>query len=801
MNDITRFVALPAKDRDAEVRAYGIDLGTTNSTIAEISWVPGKAPVCRTVEVEQPTDMGSYISPLVPSIVSILPDGRIWVGEGAKRSRATTQKYNLVFEKNLFYETKNDMGLKKSYYRAPADFNHASKIGGCLLAFLYSAIKGSWDGEFGGLSVTVPASFQLNQIKDTVDAFSYAGLDLDDSDLIDEPTAALIEYMMSNGPEKVLKKDGPSVCLVFDFGGGTCDVSVMELTTDNKTQKINLSQLSISRYHRLGGGDIDAAIVHECLIPDLMKENNLLPLDLTWGEKKKLLEPQLLSTAESLKISLCKEINRLKMFGTYKEEGRDDVVVKLPFVKCSIGNRELMLERPVLSASRFEEILQVFLDTDHLFVRETEYHMTQSIFAPILDALDKAGKSPHDVDMCLLVGGSSVIPQVVDALDQFFEKGTIATFKDHESAQTAVAKGAAWNAFFKSIAGRPFVQSILHDGISIVTSTGEPYRLVPPKASLPYPDNEDYKQIRLEVPHDRVFIDKLMFELVSDIDRQCFFKEVWTLPETALPGEEIVMEYRITAGKRFESRAFLASMPDEVFECMIDNPLVNVYNPGSIRLKIEEAEEGLRMRGGGSADDRDTFVQIAQWYAELNQKERALDILRTALRKQRGPDVGILNLQGIYFGELGDHEREEKSYKEAIKVSRSWSGPMFNLALSYRKRGMHETALKTIERCIDKYGDDGPEHSLKVMCLESLKQIDKAKECARDALDLYDPPATLSDFELGWNHFIAKYVEDAEMLKEIEQEMKKRKKSSGISMDDNVARPELKGDLVVREEL
>ncbi|MBU3935774.1 hypothetical protein KJ909_03815, partial [Patescibacteria group bacterium] len=70
--------------------------------------------------------------------------------------------------------------------------------------------------------------------------------------------------------------------------------------------------------------------------------------------------------------------------------------------------------------------------------------------------------------------------------------------------------------------------------------------------------------------------------------------------------------------------------------------------PGSIRLLIEEKEEELKKKGGGSPDDRDDFIRLARWYAELNQKERVLDWLRSALKSLGKPDVEILNLQGIY---------------------------------------------------------------------------------------------------------------------------------------------------------
>ncbi|PJA48426.1 MAG: hypothetical protein CO171_07435, partial [Syntrophobacterales bacterium CG_4_9_14_3_um_filter_49_8] len=86
----------------------------------------------------------------------------------------------------------------------------------------------------------------------------------------------------------------------------------------------------------------------------------------------------------------------------------------------------------------------------------------------------------------------------------------------------------------------------------------------------------------------------------------------------------------------------------------------------------------------------DDFIQLARWYAELNQKERALDWLRSALKSLGKPDVEILNLQGIYYGELGDHERAEKLYREADRATTSWNGPLFNLALSFFRRSMYQ---------------------------------------------------------------------------------------------------------------
>ena len=115
------------KTKKGSFRAVGIDLGTTNSAVAEITWDPAVGDMdrarvsgeparvpglqIRALEIEQPTREGVFTSPLVPSVVTILPDGTVWVGEGAKRLRAFPTEYGLSFEKNLFYDTKNEMGL------------------------------------------------------------------------------------------------------------------------------------------------------------------------------------------------------------------------------------------------------------------------------------------------------------------------------------------------------------------------------------------------------------------------------------------------------------------------------------------------------------------------------------------------------------------------------------------------------------------------------------------------------------------------------------------------------------------
>lgn len=797
MSEIERFIALPANKANLQTRALGIDLGTTNSSVSEVVWEPGNAPVCNVLELSQPTQAGEYTSPLVPSVLVELPNNEIWIGEGAKRLRAFLQKANLIHEKNLFYETKNDMGLRKTYFRAPERLNHAYKIAGFILSFLNAGAEKTSNSSYNQISVTVPASFQLNQRKDTLLSCRYAGLDLQDDDLLDEPTAALIDYIVTGGNENVVRAGETTQCVVFDFGGGTCDVSVVEITGDLNSRKIMMSELSVSRYHRLGGGDIDTAIVHDVLIPDLMQENNLSPLDLTWAQKKRGIEPQLLGKAEALKLSLCKEIDRLIKFDRYGETNKSALIAKQPGISCSLGKRQFKLSNPSLSADQFEALLTPFLDRDSLYVRETEFRLTQSIFSPLLDALNRAGKDPYEIDFCLMVGGSSLIPQVKMAMESFFEKCVVGCFSDPLDMQTSVSRGAAWNSLFKHLAGEPLIQPVLHEGIDLLTTEKMHLTLVPSQTQLPYPADGTFAKVKLLVPSGKLFVDELRLEVIGQDDGQTIFNEVWALPKSASTGAEITMEYQLTAGKQFRCRAYLTDNPEDVFDLVTENPLINVLNPHSIRLKIEEAEEQLRNKGGGNTEDRDTFVQIARWYAELNQREKALDFLRIALMKIQRADAEILNLQGIYFDELRDKERAEKAYREADKATATWGGPLFNLSLSFRNKGEHEDAYRTIQQALEKVGQKGPYLTLKALCLESLKK--EKQEILSDAIASFDPPETLDDWELGWYTTAAELLDEDEYVQRAKKENDKRRQKQGGAIDDDILRPSVGGDLVSKE--
>ncbi len=312
---------------------------------------------------------------------------------------------------------------------------------------------------------------------------------------------------------------------------------------------------------------------------------------------------------------------------------------------------------------------------------------------------------------------------------------------------------------YRDIAGAPakienddrliFVPSEEFVSSALMTGDGDPLELIPAGVALPYPDDGSYHILNtLAVP--AMFGDQLKMEVVALPERYKVFDETWTLPEDVEEGERIRIECRLDANGDLDLRASLADLGDTAFVKRTLNPLVNVVNPNATRLLIEEAEERLRLSGGGTAADRDTFLEIARWYSEIRETERALEWLKIALHKLNAPDNEILVLRGIYCGEIGDYAGEEKAYREADANSRTSGTAMFNLALSFRHRRRYEVALEAVDRALVKDPYEGAYLTLRALCLKDLGQQAEAETEFKRAVEYFDDVKDASEWALGW---------------------------------------------------
>ena len=348
-------------------KIIGIDLGTTNSEVAVME--AGKPTIIKSSEGQ----------PYFPSIVAFTKDNEMLVGEPANRQAVTNPEATV-------HRIKRKMGTGDKTKIRGKDYSPEQ-----ISAFILQKIKKDAE-EFLGEKVTdavitVPAYFNDNQRQATKDAGSIAGLNV--KRIINEPTAASLAYG--------LDKKGDHKIAVYDFGGGTFDITLMEVGDGV------FEVLSTNGDTKLGGSDIDQAVV-DYLADDFKRKNNV---DLK--KDAKALQ-RLLEAAEKAKMELSSTIQ---------------TEINLPYVTV-IDNEPQHLEMK-LTRAKFEEIISNIVD-------KTE--------KPCKQALKDAKLNSSDIDHVVLVGGTTRIPLVKKKVEEIFGK----TPKRDVDPMECVAIGAAIQA-------------------------------------------------------------------------------------------------------------------------------------------------------------------------------------------------------------------------------------------------------------------------------------------------------------------------------------------------------------------
>ncbi|MFY0339570.1 Hsp70 family protein [Bacillus sp. YIM B13602] len=321
-------------------KVIGIDLGTTNSCVAVLEG--GEPTVIANAEGNRTT----------PSVVAF-KNGERQVGEVAKRQSITNP--------NTIMSVKRHMGTDYKVEIEGKDYT-PQEVSAIILQHL-KAYAESYLGETVSKAViTVPAYFNDAERQATKDAGKIAGLEVER--IINEPTAAALAYGLD-------KTDEDQTILVYDLGGGTFDVSVLELGDGVFEVR------STAGDNRLGGDDFDQVIIDH-LVAEFKKENGI---DLS---KDKMALQRLKDAAEKAKKDLS---------------GVSSTQISLPFITAGEAG-PLHLEL-TLTRAKFEEL---------------SAHLVERTMAPVRQALQDADLSASEIDKVILVGGSTRIPAVQEAI-------------------------------------------------------------------------------------------------------------------------------------------------------------------------------------------------------------------------------------------------------------------------------------------------------------------------------------------------------------------------------------------------
>lgn len=329
-------------------KVIGIDLGTTNSVVAVMEG--GEPTVITNPE-------GSR---LTPSVVGFTKDGERLIGQLAKRQAVSNPDRTIASIKRHMGEVDYKVNIDGKSYTPPE-----------ISAMILQKLKGDAEKYLGETVtqavITVPAYFNDSQRQATKDAGKIAGLDV--LRIVNEPTAAALAYGLDKGENGTI--------LVFDLGGGTFDVSILNLD-DGMFQVV-----ATNGNTHLGGDDFDNAVMN-WMVEEFKKSNGI---DLS---QDKMAAQRLKEAAEKAKIELS------SMTSTN---------INLPFITAdATGPKHLDL---TLTRAKFDELTA---------------DLVEATVEPTRKAMADAGLSTSEIDKIILVGGSSRIPAVQEAIRKYFGK-------------------------------------------------------------------------------------------------------------------------------------------------------------------------------------------------------------------------------------------------------------------------------------------------------------------------------------------------------------------------------------------
>ena len=356
-------------------KVIGIDLGTTYSVVAAYSYAKSDVRVIPNKQNE----------PTTPSVVYIGPNGQVSVGKAAKE-KMSREPGNVIFEVKRIMGERNPLG-GKSMARAGGRDLDPEFVSACILKELKQCAEKLIGEPIHDAVITVPAYFKEPQKNATAEAAKIARLN--PLAIINEPTAAAIAYGLDKGE--------PQTFVVYDFGGGTFDVSVVRIE-DERTASV----LGTGGDSHLGGGDIDQQIVDWVLRKMREQHGRDFSQDARLIGKLRL-------RAEMVKINICNEAQPQEFVVENPTSGIDEI-------------------NYTLTPSEFDLMVRPIIDRT---LRQCD--------VAIESAAKTSGLKHDEVDAFVLVGGSSKIPAVARLLKERYKK----TVKADLNPDEIVAMGAA----------------------------------------------------------------------------------------------------------------------------------------------------------------------------------------------------------------------------------------------------------------------------------------------------------------------------------------------------------------------
>lgn len=662
----------------------GIDFGTSTTVVSIATKESGEEKIkTLPIKLTQILEDGTiYQSEKLPSVIAWY-NGRLLVGEGA-----SNLKYTLTKGKNIWFSFKMEIGedLGAKYYNSEVGDMEGVKIRNpkdCVrVFFMYLNILIKKYCQDNGLSdnimyaVSIPASFEANQRKELMEALESNGMNISKQSLIDEPNAAFIIYVHdSEESEKplLISPHYNSNVLVFDFGGGTCDISILEI--GKSTNGLYSKNIAISKFTKLGGDDVDRYITFKYILPRFFEANNVSDDDFITKERQ-YIATQLYKVSERLKILLCKKISN-QMYQLeipdYIKSNSDKASITIP---VSVETKKGLLTQSefFLSIKELVEVMSVFMKSSLIpssIKGQEEYN---NIFMPIESAIKKANVCKSEIDYVLLIGGSAQNPFIQEALKKYFDDSEILVPQD---LQTHVSKGAAIHSLLMNGINKCIIQPITSEPIFVITKDTTNKVLIPAGTTIPcdtvviddlIPTKDHQEAIELPICVGNE--NKMLFNL--KITRDGGF----------LTTAQVTLALEITADKLLLAKAHCMGV-----SCMVEpqNPFANKELSTEERIVLRaEREANIETERNGGIPTKNCLISLRKAYEDAGNDFKAAETLEQ--QNEIYPNPEEYNLIGVYYHNSGNRDKAIDFFERALDHNPNDYWANFNLGntLFYR---------------------------------------------------------------------------------------------------------------------